>query len=324
MRLPGSPAFRLLPLTFALLAASAHTQAATPGDFPTKPIEVIVPYTAGGGVDAMARAFSKLASEKMGQRWIVTNRDGAGGVVGFSLLANAKPDGYTIAFSPASPLTNAPFINEKMPYTNDKLQAVCQVFENVFAIAVRQESPIKSLQDLLDAAKKNPGGVSYGHAGMASVGHLSMAAIERATDVRFNAIAYRGDNPAMVDVMGGTLDFVAVGVGTLAGSKMRTLAVLSDRRHPALPNIPSVAEAGLPTNSQGLNGLFVPAGTPAPIVASYEKVCEEVANSPAFQDQMKALSQAGRYLNAKDFGALIDNTYKTHQGLVPGLQIGKP
>lgn len=308
-------------LALSLHGGAVHGQAQQVAGFPSKPIEVIVPYAVGGGVNNMARAFAKLASEEMGQPWIVTNRDGAGGVVGFNALANARPDGYTIAFSPASPLTNAPFINAHMPYRNDQVQAVCQIFENVFAVAVLQESPILDMQDLLEKARAAPGRMAYGHAGPASVGHLSIATIERASGARFNAIAYRGDSPAMADAMGGTLDFVAVGVGTLAGSNLRTIAVLSEQRHPALPDVPSVAEYGLPTNSQGLNGLFVPAGTPAPVVTRLEAACQKIAGMPAFQEQTRTFAQVGHYLNAKDFNALIEKTYRTHEQLVPNLQL---
>ena len=109
--------------------------------FPSQPVQIILPYSAGGGVDAMARAFAKEASSMTSQQWVVSNREGAGGVVGFTALARAKPDGHTIAFSPASPLTNSPFLYANMPFKSSEIEPVCQVFENVFAIALREDSP---------------------------------------------------------------------------------------------------------------------------------------------------------------------------------------
>jgi tripartite-type tricarboxylate transporter receptor subunit TctC len=312
----------LVATTWMLLAAASgvvHAQS----DFPSRPIEVIVPYPSGGGVAAMARAFAAEASREMGQQWVVINRDGAGGAIGFSALAKAKPDGYTIVFSPASPMTNVPFISAAMPFRNDQIEPVCQIFENVFAIAVRPDSPVRSLADLLTRARAAPGAVSYGHGGPASVGHLSTAIIERAAKVRFNAIPYRGDGPVLADLLGGQVEFAALGVGTLSGKSVRVLAVLSQKRHPALPEVPSVTELGLPANSQGLNGLYVPVGTPRSVAERYEAVCRTVTTSAIFAERARAMSQVISYQGGHDFKLLIDRTYKIHEGLVPDLKLEK-
>lgn len=291
--------------------------------YPSQPVQIILPYAAGGGVDAMARAFAKEASANTNQQWLVVNREGAGGVVGFTALARAKPDGYTVVFSPASPLTNSPFVNAAMPFQAKEVEPVCQVFENVFAIAVKEDSPIRNMTDLLARAQVNPGGISYGHAGPASVPHLSMAAIERATKVKFNAIAYRGDGPMVTDVLGGTLDFGVPAISSVGGKKLRVLAVLADKRQPAMPDAPSAGELGYPVISPGLNGLFVPAGTPREVVARIEAVCRKVTASAAFSDNAKALLQVPQYLPASPFKARIAATYKTHASLVPDLRLEK-
>ena len=299
---------------YLVLAGGLTARAAD--DFPSRTIEVIVPYSAGGGVNNMARAFAVEAAKDTGQQWVILNREGGGGVVGFNSLAKARPDGYTIAFSPASPMTNAPFINPNMPFANDQIQPVCQVFENVFAIAVKPDSPIRDLKDLIERASKAPKTVSYGHAGPASVGQLSIAAVEQAARVQFNSIPYRGDGPALADALGGTIEFAALGVGTLAGQNMRVLAVFSKKRHPALPDVPSVAELGYPTVSQGLNGLYAPKGTPGPIIDRLESVCRKVVASPEFVERAKAQSQVPAYLDTQAFSALIDHTYKSNAQLV--------
>jgi tripartite-type tricarboxylate transporter receptor subunit TctC len=286
-------------------------------------VEIILPYAAGGGVDAMARAFAREAARDTSQQWVVINREGAGGVVGFTALARAKPDGKVIMFSPASPLTNSPFVNPNLPFKASEIEPVCQVFENVFAIAVREESPIRSLTELLARGQANPGGVSYGHAGPASVPHLSMAAIERATKVKFNAIAYRGDGPMMTDIMGGTLDFSVPAISSIGGKKLRVLAVLAEKRQPALPDAPSIAELGYPVISPGLNGLYVPAGTPRATVSQLEGICRKVAGSAGFIDSAKGLLQVPQFLPAAQFKARILATYKTHATLVPDLKLEK-
>jgi tripartite-type tricarboxylate transporter receptor subunit TctC len=305
----------------SLLAFAVHAQPAS--DFPNKPVEMIVPYSTGGGVSAMARAFSLEAAQELGQQLVLIHRDGAGGVVGFSALARAKPDGYTIAFSPASPLTNAPFINANMPYRNEQFEPVCQIFENVFAVAVRPDSPLRSFEDLVTRAKASPGSIAYGHAGPASVGHLSLATVERAAKIKLNAIAYKGDSQALSDTLAGTLDFSALGVGTLTGKPVRVLAVLSQKRHPAMPDVPSITELGYPANSQGLNGLFVPAGTPRAIVDRYASLCLKVSTSPTFMERARGMSQVVSYLGSREFKTVIDNTFKAHQSLVPSLNLEK-
>ena len=314
--------FKLVGLTVsALCSAAAYAQSAD--TFPSQPVQIILPYSAGGGVDAMARAFAKEASNMTLQQWVVTNREGAGGVVGFTALAKAKPDGYTIAFSPASPLTNSPFLNANMPFKGSEIEPVCQVFENVFAIALREDSPIRSLTDLLARAQVRPAAVSYGHAGPASIPHLSMAAIERATAVKFNPIAYRGDGAMMTDVMGGTLDFGVPAISSIGGKKLRVLAVLADKRQPALPDVPSIAELGYPVISPGLNGLYVPAGTPRSVVAKLEAVCRKVTASAAFMESAKGLLQVPQFLTATQFKARIASTYKFNAALVPDLKLEK-
>ena len=305
----------------ALSATGAWAQTAPA--YPAHPVEIILPYSAGGGVDAMARAFAREAARGTSQQWVVNNREGGGGVVGFTALARARPDGSTIMFSPASPLTNSPFINANLPFKAGDIEPVCQVFENVFAIAVREDSPFRSVTDLLARAQVNPGAVSYGHAGPASIPHLSMAAIERATKVKFNAIAYRGDGPMMTDIMGGTLDFAVPAISSIGGKKLRVLAVLAEKRHPAMPDVPSVAQLGYPVISPGLNGLYLPAGTPKSVVTQLEGICRKVTASAAFAESAKGLLQVPQFLNAAQFKARIAETYKTHASLVPDLKLEK-
>lgn len=306
------------PLLLSVLGTAAVAQ-----DFPSKPIELIVPYAAGGGVAAMARAFAAEASAQSGQTWVVHNREGGGGIVGFAALARARPDGYTVVFSPASPLTNSPFVVSKMPFQAEQIEPVCQVFENVFAIVVAESSPIRTLPDLVARAKARPGTVSYGHAGPGSIPHLSVAAVERHSQLQFNAIAYRGDAPALTDLLGGTLDFAALGLSTIGGKPLRVLAVFADQPQPAQPNAPTITSFGYPSVSPGLNGLYVPAGTPRPVMDRIEAICKAVAQGAAFRDAAGKMGQLPQWLPAAPFKARIAATYKAHEALVPDLKLDK-
>lgn len=312
------------PLSLVLVLGLGMAQGASAqGSYPSHTVEMIVPYSAGGGVSNMARAFATEASKLTGQQWIVLNKEGAGGVVGMSALANAKPDGYTLAFSPGSPLTNSPFINANMPYRSDQIVPVCQVFENVFAIVVREQSPFKSMEALLTAARQNPGKLSFGHAGPASIPQIAMAEVERSGKLKFNGIAYRGDGAAMSDLLGGTLDFGAFGVSSLAGKNFRPLAVLSAKPHPGLPKVPPISAFGLTATSPGLNGLYVPAGTPAPVIGRIEDICRKVVESGDYARIADGMQQTPQYLDGKAFQARLHAAYQENAQLVPLLGLDK-
>src|SRR5690242_18983586 len=156
-------------LALAWLSLEAHAQ-----KWPARPIEMILPFPAGGGVDVIGRAVDSALAEQSGQQVIVNNRDGASGTIGFNALAAAAPDGSTIAFGPTTPIANAPYLVKGVRYNVESFTYVCQVFENVFAVAVGPQSKVKSVQELLAAAKANPGKLTYGHAGIGTIPHLSM------------------------------------------------------------------------------------------------------------------------------------------------------
>lgn len=291
--------------------------------YPNTRVEVILPYSAGGGVDSMARAFSAEASKLTHQTWVVVNRPGAGGTVGFSALAHAHPNGYTIVFSPASALTNAPFLVNKMPFDADAIQPICQVFENVFALAVTPDSPITSIQDLIKKAKANPGSISYGHAGPGSVPQLSIVAIEKALGIKLNGIGYRGDGQMLPDLLGGHVDVGVPAISSLAGKNLRILAVLADKRHPAFPDAPSMGDLGYPVTTPGLNGIYVPTGTPEPIVKKLEGLCQTIVESKAFGEAAANFSQVPAYLPASQFKKRLQETYDENAELTRDLDIKK-
>jgi tripartite-type tricarboxylate transporter receptor subunit TctC len=286
-------------------------------------VEVILPYAAGGGVDAMGRAFAREASRLTSQNWLVVNRDGAAGTIGFTTLTRAPADGQTLVFSPASPLTNSPFLMKSMPYRNDQIEPVCQVFENVFTIAVRQDSPIKSMQDLVARAKAAPGKLSYGHAGNGSVPHLGVAAVEKELGIELNAIPFRGDGPLLPQLMGGQLDFAAPAISSIVGKGLRVLVVLADKRHPSMPDTPSLSELGYPSVVPGLNGIYVPAGTPSETILAMQSLCQKVLESDSFKQTAQSLQQVPAFLSAAQFKARIQKTYLVHAGLVPRLNLEK-
>src|SRR5215510_2065912 len=160
-------------LGLALLGAAvlASSGASCQDRYPSQTVTVIMPFTAGGGVDLVARALAAEMSKLLGQSFVVVNRDGAAGSIGFAGLAQAKPDGYTLASSPATPITNVPHLQKGLAYTFDSFTPICQTFENVFAVVVPPSSPYKTLADLLEAARASPGKLVYGSSGTGSIAH---------------------------------------------------------------------------------------------------------------------------------------------------------
>ncbi len=286
-------------------------------------VEVILPYAAGGGVDAMGRAFAREASQLTGQNWVVVNRDGGAGTIGFTALTRAAPDGQTLVFSPASALTNSPFLMKTMPFRLEQVEPVCQVFENVFTLAVRQESPIKTMQDLVARAKAAPGTVSYGHAGNGSVPHLGVAAVEKELGIELNGIPFKGDGPMLPQLLGGQLDAAAPALSSIKGKGLRVLAVLSDKRHPGMPEVPSLTELGYPSVIPGLNGVYAPAGTPPETLSKLQALCQKVLESDGFKQSAQSLQQVPAFLTAAQFKERIQKTYRLHADLIPRLNLEK-
>ena len=206
--------------------------------------------------------MASAISQQTGQNVVVLNRDGAAGTLGFGALAAAAPDGHTIAFGPTTPIANAPYLVKGVRYNVESFSYICQVFENVFAIAVGPQSKITSAQELLAAAKANPGKLTYGHAGLGTIPHLSMENLAEALNHKFAAVPFRGDAPLVPALLRGEVDFAAVGVSTIRPQpSIRPLAIFSDKRHPAYPDVPTVKELGVATSvPPGHNGLFAPRG----------------------------------------------------------------
>ncbi|MEG1769749.1 MAG: tripartite tricarboxylate transporter substrate binding protein, partial [Comamonas sp.] len=213
----------------ASLPAWAQTGA---GAYPQRPVELIVPFAAGGGTDVLGRALAETMRKHFSQSVIVMNRAGASGAVGWSELAAAKPDGYKLAIITVE-MTMIPHMG-LTKITSDDVVPIARLNADPATIAVRADSPFKTLEDFLAAAKKDAGGVRIGNAGPGSLGHLAAAALEDKVGVQFNHLPYRGANPAVLDLLGGHIEAVAVTpveVATyVAAGKIRPLAIMGDKR----------------------------------------------------------------------------------------------
>ena len=291
----------------ALLAAACVVAPVTSfaQDYPSRPIQMIIPFAAGGGFDQTARNTAQALAEVLKQPIAPFNIDGAAGSIALTRLANATPDGYTIGITPAVSLTSEPHRNKSLTYNLDSFRYVCQVFDNIFSIAVQKDSPYRTIGDLIADAKRNPGKISYGTSGTGSIPHLAIADIEAAAGVDFIHAPYRGDGPMQPDLISGRLGFAGVlpssFIGQVKAGNLRLLAMLPERRHPAFPEVPTLTESGIPVVQLSFGGVLVPAKMPAPIVATLEAACEKAVASSAMQAWAAGASQVLAYANGAAF-----------------------
>jgi len=310
-----------------LLAAciGLATSAAVAQEWPTRPIEMILPFAAGGGVDSVGRAVAASMSEQLGKQVVVVNRLGAGGTLGFANLAAAAPDGYTLGFGPTTPIANAPYLVKGVRYNVESFDYICQVFENPFSIAVRKDAPYKSLADLIAAAKQTPNKLTYGHAGLGSIPHLSVENASSALGFQTVQVPFRGDADLLPVLLKGDLDFGAPAISSIVGQDLRVLVVFSDKRHPAFPDAPTAKEVGIATSvPPGQNGVYAPKGLPEPIRQRLEKACEKAVDSPAVHKVAGGIGAIVQFVPGQAFHDATAADYKFKGELIRRLNLGEP
>ena len=313
----------LLGLLLATAAASSSAQ-----DYPARPIQMVVPFAAGGGLDLNARNLAQAMAEQLGQAIAVGNRDGAAGTIGLGAVASARPDGYTLAFTPAVPLSSEPHRLKSLGYGLDSFRYVCQVFDNIFAVAVPGNSPYRSIADILADARKDPGRVSYGTSGTGSIPHLGTSDIEATAKVTLTHVPYKGDAPMLQDLLSERLSFGAVLVSSITGhlssGALRLVAVYADRRHPGFPDVPTLKDAGVPVVQASFGGVLAPAQTPDAIVAKLESACRDAVASPKYQDWARRANQVVDFRSGKDFEQQMREDSRLKAATIKRLGLAAP
>ncbi|MGL4495321.1 MAG: tripartite tricarboxylate transporter substrate-binding protein [Beijerinckiaceae bacterium] len=276
----------------AVLAAStAFAQA----DYPNKPITMIVPFAAGGASDVIARVVAEEMGKALNQRIVAENVPGAGGSAALQRTARAEPDGYTIVIGNSGTNAASYSLYPDLKYTADDFAPIGLVAKTSPIIAVKNDFPAKTLAEFIDHAKKNPGKVNLGHAGIGSSNYLICRAFTAASGVDVQLVSYRGGGPALNDLVGGQIDGVCDNAtsisGTLQGGKARGLVTSTKERLPNLPDIPTAAEAGLPAfQAQGWNAFFAPKGTPQPVIDKLNAALRTALANEALRKRFADLS----------------------------------
>ena len=273
----------------AFLAMPAQAQ-----DFPTRTINMIVVFAPGGATDVLARIVAQSMSRTLGQSVVVENVAGAGGTIGGTRGAQAAADGYTLTVGSLGSHSASPSIYRSPGYDPRELQPIGLIAGTPMFFVVRRGFPARSMQEFLAMARENPGRVSNANAGVGSTNHLGCALFSHVTGVRMNEIPYRGEGPALNDIVAQQVDSACLlapaAVPQIAAGTMRGLAIAATTRNPNTPNVPSAVEAGVPDYVfQGWNAIFAPRGTPPAVVARLDQALRTALEDPAILRRIEEL-----------------------------------
>ena len=262
--------------------------------YPSKPITLICPYPAGGNTDQRSRQFGRFMSTALGQPIVVENKGGAGGNIGTELIARAKPDGYTIGMGNFAPLSVNPTMFKKLNFDPQKdLTPICLLERGPLVLMVRPDSPFKSVQDIIAAAKAKPGHLTYANGGTGGSHHLAAEMLKMMAGVDIINVPYKGGAPAAMDLMGGQVDMMFeqmyAASANMRASRLRALAITSLTRSPLFPDVPTMAEQGFPGfEISNWQGFVAPAGTPPAIIQLLNQVTNQALADPTIKAQMLA------------------------------------
>lgn len=304
--------------TFTALAASSAW-----ADYPERPIQMIVPFPAGGPVDNVARSFAEVFDKKISQRVVVVNRDGASTTIGMNALAAAPNDGYTIFYGPVTALTVHLHWMKGLQFDDKTFVPVCQTFENVFMLASGPKTTFKSLEDLLNQARDRHGVMTYAHPGIASSPHLTGAELFQRAKVSLTDIPFRGENAMLQPLREGSVDAAVVTVNFVDIHKLRPFVVFSDKRYPAFPDVPTARELGYSVTPSAYGGLFMRADTPAVIVKKVESACKETMADAELQAVVKRNYQVTDYLDSARFLARLQSDSLSKAALLKTVKLEK-
>jgi len=289
------------------------TAPAAAQSYPDRVVRIVNPYPPGGSVDITARILAQKLGDTTGQQLIVENRTGAGGNTGADSVAKSEPDGYTLLFSAPGPLVvNQTLYTKGLPFDPAKDFAPIAIFAYTpIVLMVNPNIPANNVQELIAFAKSNPGKVNFGSAGMGSTPHLSGELFKSMTKTEITHVPYRGTGPAMNDLIGGHIqmffDLLPASLQQINAGKVRALANAGAKRPAALPNLPTVAEQGLPGfDSSSWVALVAPAKTPAPVLAKLRDEVAKVLTSPDIVTRIRELGSEPGTTSEKEVRAFMD------------------
>jgi len=291
-------------------------------EFPTKEVQIIIPYASGGATDLIFRALAATTGKYLGKAVIVVNRPGGGGAVGCTEAAQAKPDGYTLV-SAITPLTILPH-QVKTAFTYKDFNPVINVVSDPCMFLVRPDAPWKSLKEFLDYAKKNPDMITVGNSGAGGGVHLIALAFEKAAGVKFNHIPFAGGGPSITALLGGHINVVSVsppeGIEHVKAGKLKIIALFAEKRFAMFPDVPTVKEQGIDFVMGQWRGLAAPKGTPPDVIKKLHDAFKKGMDDPVFQKNAKDMAVNLNYLGPEAFGKLMARDDEFYSKLVKEIK----
>jgi tripartite-type tricarboxylate transporter receptor subunit TctC len=300
---------RTLALGLGVLPLPALAQSAE--EWPQRPVRIVVPFAPGGSTDVGARILAERMGQTLGRPVLVENRAGSGGLIGADAVAKAAPDGYTVLMATTGLLAIAPHLYPQMPFDPARdLLPVSLAFSSDLVISVAPNMPARTLPEFLAHARARPGQVSYASSGAGTTTHAATELFRLAAGIELLHVPYRGSGPAMNDLIAGNIglmvDQIAGSIGQIRDGRIRALAVTGTQRHKLLPDVPTVAEAGVPgAQASSWGGIAVPARTPAPIVARLNAAIREAGAQAAVRERMEAAGADPATSSAEEFAAFV-------------------
>jgi len=302
-----------------ILLVSAPLQAA---DLPTKEVQIIIPWAAGGATDLIFRALAATTGKYLGKAVVVINRPGGGGAVGYTEGAQAKADGYTLT-SAVTPLTILPH-QVTTAFTYKNFDAIINIVSDPSMFLVRSDAPWKSLKEFLDYAKKHPDMITVGNSGAGGGVHLVALAFEKAAGVKFNHIPFAGGGPSVTALLGGHINAVSVsppeGIEHVKAGKLKIIALFAEKRFELFPDVPTVKEQGIDFVMGMWRGLVASKGTPADVIKKLHDAFKQGMDDPVFKKNAKDMAVNLSYLGPEAFGKLLAHDHEFFGKLVKEIK----
>jgi len=280
-------------------------------DFPLKPVRLVVGFAPGGGADSAARSVAQKLNEAWGQSVIIDNRAGAGGNVATEIVARAAPDGYTLLVSSPGPIVTNPFLYAKLPYDpHQDLAPVTLIASSVNLILVNPSAPVSNVRELIAWTRSKPGGVNYASSGIGSTPHLAGELLKTAAHIDMVHVAYKSAAPAVIDLIGGRVDVLVASLPTslaqVKAQRLKAIAVASLKRSPALPEVPTADESGVPGYEVVTWwGLLAPAGVPGNLITKINQIVVRSLKSPEMKESLARGGADAIGNSPAEFGAFI-------------------
>lgn len=288
--------------------------------WPERPVEIIVPFAPGGGVDMTARIAARFLEKHTGGKpFVVSNRPGAGGEIGWAAVAESRPDGHTLGLLNAPNVMAIP-IERRARFTLNSFSLLACLVDDPVTISVHADSPYRTMQDLVAALRAKPGDMTYGTAGIAAVGHIGFMTLARATNVSAIHVPFQGAAQVAPALLGKQIDIATTTFAESrqfmsGGAPWRVLAVMSSARLEAMPDLPTMRDAGINAEMGSIRGLGAPASTPAPIVAEISAAIGRIAQDPDYNAALRQASLPARFLPSDGYKSLLQSMNRNLEDL---------